>query len=103
MQEIDVTTTRTAPNVSQIDQLIYAILLAAIRTILPDSQYAILESKIKQKQTLGLRRRIYDARNRESLPGNLIRSEGGAPATDEVANASVRKSRSNSQIFAGSF
>ena len=77
---------RSSTNVSQVEQLVDSKLLQMLRNVLPGEQYVLLEAQIKQTQNAGSRRRIYDAKNRESLPGNLVRSEGDAPVPDEVAN-----------------
>jgi Zn-dependent metalloprotease len=73
-------------NPIQLEKTIETKVLQILKLTLTTKQYADIESKIKATATIGLSRRIFDARNNTSLPGNLVRSEGDAPSTDALAN-----------------
>ncbi|HTO70071.1 MAG TPA: M4 family metallopeptidase [Myxococcota bacterium] len=64
---------------------------AAVRTLLSSSRLrekrALLGALPVQSSTGTLRRAIYDAHHSEDLPGELVRSEGQAPANDSAVNA----------------
>src|SRR5260370_16604225 len=66
----------------QIDKIVETKLLKSLRNVLPNEQYAKLEKEIKSAAEKKPRRLIYDAENREVLPGKLVRSEG-QPVSDD--------------------
>jgi Zn-dependent metalloprotease len=75
----------SASNPIQIQRLVVAELIDALRDVLPGDQYALLRSKVAAQQK-GIRRQIYDAKNTEELPGILVRTEGDAPVADQDVN-----------------
>src|SRR5713101_578583 len=77
---------KPSSNPTQFERLIETKLLDSLQDVLTVDQYARLQSRIKSKETAGLRRRVYDAKNKMSLPGKLVRSEGDAPIADSTAN-----------------
>jgi Zn-dependent metalloprotease len=74
------------PDPVQVDRLVDARLLEALRNVLPPQQYSALQTKIAVKQKAGLRRQVFDAKNTTDLPGDLVRNEGDAPISDPIAN-----------------
>jgi Zn-dependent metalloprotease len=77
---------RPGPDPAQIDHLVDARLLEALKNVLPAKQYSALNTKIAAKQHVGFRRQVFDAKNTNDLPGILVRSEGDPPISDPAAN-----------------
>jgi Zn-dependent metalloprotease len=75
----------SASDPAQLQRLVEAKLVEMLRDILPQEQYTRLQARIDSEKKAGTRQ-IYDAKNGETLPGALLRSEGDAPASDEIAN-----------------
>jgi Zn-dependent metalloprotease len=71
---------------AQVDRLVDARLLEALKSVLPSKQYSALQTKIAATQTAGVRRQVFDAKNTSVYPGELVRSEGDAPIADRAAN-----------------
>jgi len=55
------------------------------KKVLPSEQDSALKPKNIIKQSVGLHRQIFDAKNTADLPGDLVRSEGDAPTSDPAA------------------
>ncbi|HVO03375.1 MAG TPA: M4 family metallopeptidase [Candidatus Cybelea sp.] len=66
----------TGLDAGRVNQVMAKQLLVVMKGVLPDAQYAALQKQLKSETTTGLQRKIYDAKNGESLPGKLILSEG---------------------------
>ena len=77
---------RSPTTSTQLEHLVEAKLLESMRDIIPPNQFAALEARIKAKKNLGFRRRIYDAKNGQTRPGQLVRAEGDAAVADPAVN-----------------
>jgi Zn-dependent metalloprotease len=77
---------QSGPDPAQVDRAVDSRLLETLANILSPKQYSALKTKIAAKQSMGLRRQIFDAKNSVHLPGDLVRSEGDAPISDSAAN-----------------
>jgi Zn-dependent metalloprotease len=77
---------QTESNPTQLEQLVGAKLLETMRNVLPPKQYSALRSQIGAEKKGGLRRQVFDAKNTDNLPGDLVRSESFAPISDQAVN-----------------
>ena len=68
----------------QAERLVERKILTIFRNVLPGDQYAKLEEEFRSAIPKKLRRAIYDAEHHKSLPGKLVRSEGGPATGDPV-------------------
>ncbi len=76
------------PNQSNSDQSEHAIdlkLLDYFKDILPPEKYAALKGKILTSKEV-LRLQVFDAKNTEVIPGDLVRKVGDPPVSDTAAN-----------------
>jgi Zn-dependent metalloprotease len=51
-----------------------------------DENIGIMSASLTRKSKSNLRRMIYDAENKQTLPGKLVRSEGDSPSEDKDVN-----------------
>jgi Zn-dependent metalloprotease len=77
---------KTESNPIQLEKVVETKVLQTLKMTLSAQQYAAIELKLKATAATGLRRRIFDAQNKQDIPGTLVRSEGDAPAADQLVN-----------------
>lgn len=74
----------TENNSEQFEHIVDLKLLEIFKDILPQDKYAALQGKISTKT--GLRRQVFDSKNTDDMPGDLVRKEGDPSVSDSAVN-----------------